>query len=133
MAFFFRYLSTLYSHPDWPEKCPKELRKELQDSIKSNPLWLLNPASMYRYWSRIMSKRSQGQPVSFTDLFGHLVGETLLQGVSIYNKNPKISYLRKITVIILKVEQFNMVLPLDNVFNKCRRNGKQCRPSVDPD
>lgn len=74
------YLSTLYSHPDWPEKCPKELRNELRDSIKSTPIWLLNPASMYRYWSRIMHKRSQGQPVSFTDLFGHLVGETLLQG-----------------------------------------------------
>ncbi|XP_045199096.2 cytosolic phospholipase A2-like isoform X2 [Mercenaria mercenaria] len=74
------YLSTLYSHPDWPKKSPRELRKELRDSIDSSPFWKLNPSSMWRYLSRIQAKRSQGQPVSFTDFFGHLVGETLLQG-----------------------------------------------------
>ena len=82
LFYSLRYLSTLYSHPDWPEKSPSQLRQELRESIKSTPLWLLNPASIYRYLSRIIAKRSQGQPVSFTDFFGHLVGETLLQGVS---------------------------------------------------
>ena len=78
-----RYLSTLYSHPDWPNKSPRELREELRDNIASSPVWLLtNPPSMYRYLTRIMAKRRQGQPVSFTDFFGHLVGETLLKGVS---------------------------------------------------
>ncbi|KAL4218780.1 Cytosolic phospholipase A2 [Mactra antiquata] len=74
------YLSTLYSHPDWPEKSPRELRTELRDSISFSPFWKLNPNSMWRYLSNIKTKRSQGQPVSFTDFFGHLVGETLLQG-----------------------------------------------------
>ena len=88
LLYSLRYLSTLYSHPEWPEKSPSQLRQELRDSIKSTPLWLLNPASIYRYLSRIIAKRSQGQPVSFTDFFGHLVGETLLQGVSTCSFNP---------------------------------------------
>ncbi|XP_053380561.1 cytosolic phospholipase A2-like [Mercenaria mercenaria] len=74
------YLSTLYSHPDWPEKSPRELRNELRDSIDSSPFWTLSPASLWRYWDRVKAKRDQGQPVSFTDFYGHLVGETLLQG-----------------------------------------------------
>jgi len=77
-----RYLSTLYSHPDFPEKSPKELRHELRDSIASNWVWkLVDPSSLYRYLSRVMKKRAHGQPISFTDLFGHLVGETLLKNV----------------------------------------------------
>ncbi|KAK3600352.1 hypothetical protein CHS0354_015949 [Potamilus streckersoni] len=74
------YLSTLYSHPDWPEKTPNDLKGEIRNSISSSLFWLLNPQSMYRYMSRIMEKRRHGQPVSFTDFFGHLVGETLLKG-----------------------------------------------------
>jgi len=35
-----------------------------------------------RYMDRIMRKRKEGQPVSFTDFFGHMVGETLLGDVS---------------------------------------------------
>ncbi|KAH3799288.1 hypothetical protein DPMN_152894 [Dreissena polymorpha] len=74
------YLSTLYSHPDWPKKSPKELRQELRDSIESTWVWkLLDPTSLLRYLSRVRQKRREGQPVSFTDLFGHLVGETLLK------------------------------------------------------
>ena len=30
----------------------------------------------------ILAKRKEGQAVSFTDFFGHLVGETLLKNVS---------------------------------------------------
>ena len=103
--FFYslRYLSTLYSHPDWPEKSPSQLHQELRDSIKSTPLWLLNPASIYRYLSRIIAKRSQGQPVSFTDFFGHLVGETLLQGVSTSSFSPlkSQSHLQQTTNILI--------------------------------
>ncbi|KAK7094705.1 cytosolic phospholipase A2-like isoform X2 [Littorina saxatilis] len=73
------YLSHLYSHPDWPERTPGELREELRNSVDSSPFWLLGPQSMFRYIKRIMEKRRQGQPVSFTDFFGHLVGETLLK------------------------------------------------------
>ncbi|XP_053380555.1 cytosolic phospholipase A2-like isoform X4 [Mercenaria mercenaria] len=72
------YLSSLYSHPDWPQKSPRELRNELRDSIESSPS--NTPASLRRFWDRVKAKCDQGQPVSLTDLFGHLVGETLLQG-----------------------------------------------------
>ena len=78
-----RYLSYLYSHPDFPKRTPGELQEELKSSVDSSPFWLLGPQSMYRYIKRILEKRRQGQPVSFTDFFGHLVGETLLRGVSV--------------------------------------------------
>ncbi|XP_025112806.1 cytosolic phospholipase A2-like [Pomacea canaliculata] len=74
------YLSQLYSHPDWPKKTPKDLQEELKKNIDSSPFRLLGPQSMYRYIRRILEKRRRGQPVSFTDFFGHLVGETLLRG-----------------------------------------------------
>ncbi|XP_071097196.1 cytosolic phospholipase A2-like [Haliotis cracherodii] len=74
------YISQLYSHPDWPRKTPNQMKEELKENIQSSPFWLLNPQSMYRYIRRIMEKRQHGQPVSFTDFFGHLVGETLLKG-----------------------------------------------------
>lgn len=80
---FFRYLSQLYSHPEWPQKTPGELRGELQENIEKSPFWLLGPNSMYKYLSRIIAKRRNGQPISFTDFFGHLVGETILSGVRI--------------------------------------------------
>ncbi|XP_063423775.1 cytosolic phospholipase A2-like [Mytilus trossulus] len=72
------YLSQLYSNPEWPKKSPKELQPQLKDNIDSSPFLLLGPRSMYKYVSNIIEKRRQGQPVSFTDFFGHLVGETLL-------------------------------------------------------
>ena len=76
-------MSQLYSNPDWPKKSPKELQPQLRDNIDSSPFLLLGPTSMYKYLSNIIQKRRQGQPVSFTDFFGHLVGETLLQEVRI--------------------------------------------------
>lgn len=61
---------------------PGEMQDELKNSIKSSFLWLLNPLSCKRYIDRMMQKRQNGQPISFTDIFGHLVGETLLKDVS---------------------------------------------------
>ncbi|XP_053390805.1 cytosolic phospholipase A2-like [Mercenaria mercenaria] len=75
------YLSTLYSHPDWPQKSPRELRNELRDSIGYSLFWKLNPFGLWRYWKRVNAKRDQGQPVSLTDYYGLFIGETLLQGV----------------------------------------------------
>ncbi|XP_062622371.1 cytosolic phospholipase A2-like [Saccostrea cucullata] len=73
------YLSQLYSHPDWPKKTPGELQEELGRNIEHSPFWLLKPQSLYTYVSRIVQKRRQGQPVSFTDFFGCLVGDTILK------------------------------------------------------
>lgn len=74
------YISTLYSHPDWPHMSPGDMQDELMNNIDSSLLWLLSPQGVYRYLDRIMKKRQNGQPVSFTDFFGHMVGETLLKG-----------------------------------------------------
>lgn len=74
------YLSTLYSHSEWPNIKPEEVQEELKYNIDSSLLWLLKPQSIYRYLDRILHKKQMGQPVSFTDFFGHMVGETILKG-----------------------------------------------------
>ncbi|KAK6195024.1 hypothetical protein SNE40_000542 [Patella caerulea] len=74
------YISQLYSNPEWPLKSPGDLNQQLKLNIDSSPFWLIKPQSMYRYMKLIMEKRRHGQPVSFTDFFGHLVGETILKG-----------------------------------------------------
>lgn len=74
------YISTLYSHDNFPDMAPGDMQEELMNNIDSSLIWLLTPQSVYRYMDRIMKKRQNGQPVSFTDFFGHMVGETLLKG-----------------------------------------------------
>ncbi|KAL3846623.1 hypothetical protein ACJMK2_017598 [Sinanodonta woodiana] len=74
------HISNLYSHPDWPKMNPGDIQEEVKNNVDSSPIWLLTPQSIYRYMDRIMLKRKRGQPVSFTDFFGHMVGETLLKG-----------------------------------------------------
>ncbi|XP_076435654.1 uncharacterized protein LOC143275440 [Babylonia areolata] len=72
------YLSTLYSHERWPEMSPAEMQGELQGNIDKSLVWQVG--RLYRYVRSVVGKRRQGQPVSFTDFFGHMVGETLLKG-----------------------------------------------------
>lgn len=46
-------------------------------------MWLLlTPSWLYNHINIILRKKSRGQPVSFTDFFGYLVGETILKDVS---------------------------------------------------
>ena len=80
---YFRYLSTLYSHPEWPKVHPKVIRNELSDNIQDNWIWMLfTPSWMYKHMKIIRKKKEKGQPVSFTDFFGYLVGDVILQKVS---------------------------------------------------
>ncbi|KAM7108266.1 cytosolic phospholipase A2 isoform X2 [Ciconia boyciana] len=72
------YMSTLYSHPDFPERGPKEINQELMNSVSHNPLLLLTPQKVKRYIEALWNKKSSGQPVTFTDIFGMLIGETLI-------------------------------------------------------
>ncbi|EPY80550.1 cytosolic phospholipase A2 [Camelus ferus] len=72
------YMSTLYSHPDFPEKGPKEINEELMKNVSHNPLLLLTPHKIKRYVESLWRKKSSGQPVTFTDIFGMLIGETLI-------------------------------------------------------
>ncbi|MGH0173027.1 UNVERIFIED_CONTAM: hypothetical protein FKN15_020669, partial [Acipenser sinensis] len=72
------YMSTLYSHPDFPTKGPQEINQELMKSVSSNPLFLLRPQNIKRYIEALWKKKACGQPVTFTDIFGMLIGETLI-------------------------------------------------------
>ncbi|XP_062572187.1 cytosolic phospholipase A2-like [Saccostrea cucullata] len=101
------YLSTLYSHKDWPEMHPGDMQEELMNNIDSSLIWLLSPQSIYRYVDRILEKRRNGQPISFTDIFGHLVGETLLKD----RLTTKLSDMRE------KVKNGRVPLPLMTCVN----------------
>ncbi|BFZ00505.1 hypothetical protein BsWGS_03542 [Bradybaena similaris] len=73
-------LSTLYSHPKWPNLDMNEFLDELKHNIDKSLLRFLNASTMYSYLRFMIQKRKDGQPVSFTDIFGRMVGETLLKG-----------------------------------------------------
>lgn len=73
------FLSTLYSHPDFPQRTPGELQLEMKQDINQSPFSLVTPQGLYRYLGAIVAKHLSGQPVSFTDFFGHMLGDTLLR------------------------------------------------------
>uniref|UniRef100_A0A8C6WYQ9 Phospholipase A2 n=1 Tax=Neogobius melanostomus TaxID=47308 RepID=A0A8C6WYQ9_9GOBI len=72
------YMSTVYSHPDFPNKGPKEINGELMKRVSGNPLRLLLPKHITNYIQALWAKKATGQPVTFTDVFGMLIGETLI-------------------------------------------------------
>ncbi|CAL8256506.1 unnamed protein product [Merluccius merluccius] len=74
------YMSTLYSHPEFPAKGPKDINQELMKCVSSNPLRLLLPQHLTNYIQALWTKKAGGQPVTFTDIFGMLIGETLVRG-----------------------------------------------------
>ncbi|XP_014670504.1 PREDICTED: cytosolic phospholipase A2-like isoform X2 [Priapulus caudatus] len=76
------YLASTYSDPDWPAKTPGQVQEELRASMAAS--WVqrsLTYATMSRYVGTVMQKYRNGQPISFTDFFGHLVGDTILGDV----------------------------------------------------
>ncbi|KAM5149060.1 cytosolic phospholipase A2 isoform 2-T2 [Mantella aurantiaca] len=85
------YMSTLYSHPDFPSKGPKEINEELMNSVSHSPLLLLTPQKVKRYIEALWKKKSSGQPVTFTDVFSMLIGETLIRD----RMNSKLSNLQE--------------------------------------
>ncbi|XP_060587565.1 cytosolic phospholipase A2-like, partial [Ruditapes philippinarum] len=71
------YLSTLYSHPDWPQKkSALDLRSELRKGIVSSS-WriLLNP----KHWLSVASDYSKSQGFSLTNVYGRIISEKFLQ------------------------------------------------------
>uniref|UniRef100_A0A4W3JVC3 Phospholipase A2 n=1 Tax=Callorhinchus milii TaxID=7868 RepID=A0A4W3JVC3_CALMI len=72
------YMSTLYSHPDFPNKSPGEINEELMESVSHSPMFLLTPQKIKSYVEELWKKKHLGQPVTFTDVFGMLIGETLV-------------------------------------------------------
>ena len=78
------YLSTLYSHPDFPAKreVTATILPELRACVEKHWQVHLSPPWSSKYLQKIIRKSVRGQPVSFTDFFGYLVGQQLLKGVS---------------------------------------------------
>ncbi|XP_078263703.1 cytosolic phospholipase A2-like [Rhinoraja longicauda] len=72
------YMSKLYCNPEFPTKGPGEINKELMENVSHNPMFLLNPVKVRRYLEALWQKKMAGQPVTFTDIFGMLIGETLI-------------------------------------------------------
>lgn len=79
----FRYLSTLYSHPDFPHDPDviDRVAAEIRTCVEKHWQVHLSPPWSSRYLRKIIGKSVQGQPVSFTDFYGYLVGQQLLKGV----------------------------------------------------
>ncbi|XP_063796313.1 cytosolic phospholipase A2 isoform X2 [Pseudophryne corroboree] len=73
------YMSTIYSHPEFPSKGPKEINQEVMNNVSHSPLLLLTPQKVKRYVEALWKKKSSGQPVTFTDVFSMLIGETLIK------------------------------------------------------
>uniref|UniRef100_A0A3P9AGM2 Phospholipase A2 n=1 Tax=Esox lucius TaxID=8010 RepID=A0A3P9AGM2_ESOLU len=96
------YMSTLFSHPEFPAKGPKDINAELMKSVSSNPLRLLLPQHITNYIHALWSKKAKGQPVTFTDIFGMLIGETLIPA----RMDTKLSELQE------KVNEAQCPLPL---------------------
>uniref|UniRef100_H2Z681 PLA2c domain-containing protein n=1 Tax=Ciona savignyi TaxID=51511 RepID=H2Z681_CIOSA len=72
------YISLLYANADFPEKGTTAINAEIRNNIASSPFWLLRPECLMRYSHRLHTKMKAGQPVTFTDFFGLLIGQTLL-------------------------------------------------------
>ncbi|CAB1332260.1 unnamed protein product, partial [Coregonus sp. 'balchen'] len=62
------YMSTLFSHPEFPSKGPKEINVELMKRVSSNPLRLLLPQHITNYIQALWSKKANGQPRMDTKL-----------------------------------------------------------------
>ena len=76
------YLATLYSHPDFPDE-PKVSHKiipEIRSCVEKYWQVHLSPPWSSKYLQKIITKSMRGQPVSFTDFYGYLVGQQLLKG-----------------------------------------------------
>ena len=86
--FFFhsRYLATLYTHPDYPHepKVSHKIKPEIRKCVEKYWQVHLSPPWSSKYLRKIITKGINGQPVSFTDFYGYLVGQQLLKGVSLY-------------------------------------------------
>ncbi|XP_069695934.1 cytosolic phospholipase A2-like [Periplaneta americana] len=73
------FLSYLYSQPEFPAKGPKEFQAELREILNMSGFQLLNPLVLKKGIAAMVKKSVAGQPISFTDLFGHLLGHLFLK------------------------------------------------------
>ncbi|GFN74045.1 cullin-3, partial [Plakobranchus ocellatus] len=73
------FLSTLYSHPQWPHNLDmSDFLDEIKNKMDKKLTRFLNASTLYTFYKIMVEKRKERQPVSFTDIFGRMVGETLI-------------------------------------------------------
>ena len=76
----------LYSHPEWPKVHPQVIKNEMRDIFEDN--WMMklifSPSWLIKHWNIIQGKKERGQPVTFTDIYGYLVGDVFRRKVSIH-------------------------------------------------
>ena len=77
----YRYISTLFAQENFPYITHSQVQSELKDSVTND--WKWNLINFPSYVTSMVAKYKQGQPVSFTDFFGHLLGDVLLKKVSV--------------------------------------------------
>ena len=79
-----RFLSMLYSHPEWPMIHPQVIKNEMRDIFEDNWMMklLFSPSWLINHLNIIQGKKERGQSVTFTDFFGYLVGDVLRRKVS---------------------------------------------------
>lgn len=86
------YISTYYAHDNFPNVSHSQIQDELRESVTKDWKWqLMNGA---KYVGSMIAKYKRGQPVSFTDFFGHLLGDVLLKG----KKHKKLTDMQKFLV-----------------------------------
>ncbi|XP_018011748.1 cytosolic phospholipase A2 isoform X2 [Hyalella azteca] len=71
------YISNLYSHGGFPGVSPEVIQEQLRQSVTSDWKWKLT--NSLGYVTSMLRKYRDGQPISFTDFFGHLLGDVLLK------------------------------------------------------
>ncbi|XP_068233660.1 uncharacterized protein [Palaemon carinicauda] len=86
------YISTLYAHDQFPYVTHSQIQSELRDSVTND--WKQKLWGFHKYIASMAAKYKKGQPVSFTDFFGHLLGDVLLKG----DKHKKLTDMQKFLV-----------------------------------
>ncbi|CAH1786864.1 unnamed protein product [Owenia fusiformis] len=67
------YLSHLYSHQDWPSLDLSRQQAELKNSIDATHYQQFSLKRFLEAAKYMLAKRQRGQPISFTDFYGHVM------------------------------------------------------------
>lgn len=86
------YISTLYAHDMFPGVTHTQIQAELRESVTNG--WKMKLFNAPKYIGSMAAKYKKGQPVSFTDFFGHLLGDVLLKGA----KHKKLTDMQRLLV-----------------------------------
>ncbi|XP_076823546.1 cytosolic phospholipase A2-like [Clavelina lepadiformis] len=97
------YLSTLYANEAFPDDGLNKAHNEIRSNINSHPLMdLIWHFTSYR--NAAIAKRKAGQPISYTDIFGMIIGNTLL------GKEKRVK--SKLSQFQEKIEDANVPMPI---------------------